>query len=215
MTEKNKNDENVPPKEPESENTLPDGNEIETPEETGQEQKPEESEENQEAQVTPLGEMTFVPKITEEGGRVCITYGRDQIMNKQVVSLIREFGIDPLVMQDKNNTTKPVAQFFTEHPDISFVVAILSADDWVYPKNGKPKDALMYADQRVVFHLGFWIGRLGRNRVFALYYDQRSFRWPTEHFDVIYTPLDRNDAWKKELVSRLKASGITFNKEQQ
>lgn len=150
----------------------------------------------------------------EKGGRVCITYGRDKIMNRQVVSLIRELGIDPLVMQDEGNKAKPIAQFFTEHPDISFVIAILSADDWVYPKEGKPNDALMYADQGVVFHLGFWIGRLDRSHVFALYYNQRSFRWPTDHFDVIYTPLDKNDAWKNELVSRLKAGGIKFNTEQ-
>ncbi|OGX34135.1 MAG: hypothetical protein A3C36_04620 [Omnitrophica WOR_2 bacterium RIFCSPHIGHO2_02_FULL_52_10] len=142
------------------------------------------------------------------GGRVCITYGKDHIMNRQVVSLIRELGIDPVVMQDKSNLKKPLAQFLTENPGISFVIAILSADDWVYPKKGKPKDALLYATQQVVFHLGYWIGKLGRNHVFALYYDQRSFRWPTEHFDVIYTPLDDHDSWKKELIRRIKESGI-------
>ena len=150
---------------------------------------------------------------TSNGGRVCITYGKDHIMNRQVVSVIREIGIDPVVMQDKNNLKKPLAQFLTENPDIAFVIAILSADDWVYPKKGKPKEALLYATQQVVFHLGYWIGKLGRNRVFALYYDQRSFRWPTEHFDVIYTPLDDRDAWKKELVRRIKESGIEIQKE--
>lgn len=169
-----------------------------------------ENKENSEPQKVPLEDLK---SRSTSAKRVCVTYGRDKIMNKQVVSLIRELGINPIVMQDKAHSQKPVAQFYTENPDIGFVVAILSADDWVYPKNGKPKDALMYADQRVVFHLGFWIGRLGRNHVFALYYDQRSFRWPTEHFDVIYTPLDRNDAWKNELVSRLKASGIPVNSE--
>ncbi len=134
-------------------------------------------------------------------------------MNKQVVSLIRSLGIDPIVMQDKNNMAKPVAQFYTENPDISFAIAILSADDWVYPKEGKPGDALMYADQQVVFHLGFWIGHLGRSHVFSLFYDQKSFRWPTEHFDVIYTPLDKNSSWKKELVQRLKTSGIKITEE--
>lgn len=153
--------------------------------------------------------VNFIFKPPQGGGRICITYGRDQIMNKQVVSVIKELGIDPIVMQDKKNSVKPLAQFVTEHKDIAFVIAILSADDWVYPKQGKPKDALMYADQKVVLHLGFWIGRLGRNRIFALYYDQRSFRWPTEHCDVIYTPLDRNQLWKGELVKRLKECGIT------
>jgi len=153
----------------------------------------------------------FACESPKDGGRVCITYGRDQIMNKQVVSLIKQLGIDPIVMQDKNNSIKPLAQFVTEHKNIAFVIAILSADDWVYPKQGKSQDALMYADQRVIFHLGFWIGRLGRSRVFALYYDQRSFRWPTEHFDVIYTPLDRNQSWKSELTKRLKESNITIS----
>jgi len=170
---------------------------------------------NEEAKVKnnegkPEGDQlaNFVFKAPENGGRVCITYGRDQIMNRQVVSVIKELGIDPIVMQDKKNCAKPLAQFVTEHKDISFVIAILSADDWVYPKQGKHQDALMYSDQKVVLHLGFWIGRLGRNRIFALYYDQRSFRWPTEHFDVIYTPLDRNQLWKSELIKRLKECNI-------
>lgn len=178
---------------------------IESSENTDQENNGKESVDKKDQEYSD-----FNYKCPEKGGCVCITYGRDQIMNKQVVSLIRELGFDPIVMQDKDNSTKPLAQFVTDHKDISFVIAILSADDWVYPKKGKPQDALMYADQRVVFHLGFWIGLLGRNRVFALYYDQRSFRWPTEHFDVIYTPLDKNDSWKKELVSRLKECGINI-----
>jgi len=146
--------------------------------------------------------------LGKESGRVCITYGRDVLMNKQVVSLIRELGIDPLVMQDKENATKPLADFSNEHPDVNFVIAILSGDDWVYPKDGKPSDALLRADQGVIFHLGFWVGKLGREKVYALYYDQRSYRWPTEYFDVIYTSLDKEGLWKKELVKRLNDSGM-------
>lgn len=178
------------------------------PEHTGENH----SEENASHKTSPSSPRLadFVWKFPEDGGRVCITYGRDQIMNRQVVSLIKELGIDPIVMQDKTNSRKPLAEFVTEHKDIAFVIAILSADDWAYPKSQKPQDALLYADQKVVYHLGYWIGKLGRQRVFALYYDQRSFRWPTEHFDVIYTPLDRNDAWKKELIKRLKDCAIQF-----
>ena len=163
---------------------------------------------NTKEQTPAPGKSAVANNSASKGGRVCITYGKDHIMNRQVVSLIRELGIDPVVMQDKNNLKKPLAQFLTEYNDISFVIAILSADDWVYPKKGKPKEALLYATQEVVFHLGYWIGKLGRSRVFALYYDQRSFRWPTEHFDVIYTPLDERDAWQKELVRRIEESGI-------
>jgi len=163
--------------------------------------------------TSDLASFTPMPKDTSKSGQVCVTYGRDQIMNRQVVSLIKELGIRPIVMQDKKHNTIPLAQFHNTYPGISFVIAILSADDWVYPKSGKPGEAKIFADQKVVFHLGYWIGKLGRDKVFALFYDQRSFRWPTEHFDVIYTPLDRNDAWKKELKKRLTQSGITITEE--
>lgn len=209
------NQEMVPEKGQDSVSASPDTGlqKTEDSEKAGEEHTGEELEVKTQG-PTPLEDMKFGPGLSKDGGRVCITYGRDQIMNKQVVSLIRELGINPVIMQDTAHIKKPIAQFYTENPEISFVVAILSADDWVYPKNGKPKDALMYCDQGVVFHLGFWIGRLGRNRVFALFYDQRSFRWPTEHFDVIYTPLDKNGIWKTELVSRLAAGGIQFNTQQ-
>lgn len=141
-------------------------------------------------------------------GRVGVTYGRNVVMNKQVVSLIRELGIEPVVMQDKKYAEKPMAEFLAAYPEIRFVVAILSSDDWVYPKDGKPKDAILRADQKVVFHLGYWIGKLGRDSVFALFYDQHSFRWPTPFFDVIYTPLDKEGLWKRELVERLKRAGF-------
>src|SRR3990170_1916160 len=84
---------------------------------------------------TPQEEGASIISV-KSPGRVCITYGRDKIMNKQVVSLIRELGIDPLVMQDKDNASKPLADFAHQYPDVSFAIAILSADDWVYPKEG-------------------------------------------------------------------------------
>jgi predicted nucleotide-binding protein len=145
---------------------------------------------------------------SSQTGLVCITYGRHLVMNKQVVSVIKDLGIKPLVMQDKKYAEKPLAEFVAAHPDIQFVVAILSADDWVYPKEGKPKDAVLRADQLVVFHLGYWIGKLGRERVFVLYYDQRSFQWPTKFMDLIYTPLDKGGLWQKELIRRLKQFGL-------
>ena len=158
-------------------------------------------------EVLPAG-LAFPAEDDRQKERVCVTYGRHAVMNKQVVSVIKELGIKPLVMQDKKYLEKPLVEFVAAYPQIQFVVAILSADDWVYPKEGKPKDAALRADQLVVFHLGYWVGKLGRERVFALYYDQRSFQWPTKFPDLIYTPLDKGGLWQKELTRRLKQFGL-------
>ena len=76
--------------------------EPEQPEESASEEKKQEEAQEIEEPVK-LEELTSGIERPEKGGRVCITYGRDKIMNKQVVSLIRELGIDPIVMQDKEN----------------------------------------------------------------------------------------------------------------
>ena len=166
------------------------------------------TEENKPVEEILPGGLAFPSGNADKADRVCVTYGRNLVMNKQVVSVIRELGIKPLVMQDKKYAGRSLAEFVAAHPDIRFVVVILSSDDWVYPKEGKPKDAVLRADQLVVFHLGYWIGKLGRERVFALYYDQRSFQWPTKFMDLIYTPLDKGGLWQKELIRRLKQFGL-------
>ena len=166
------------------------------------------AEENKPVEEILPGELAFQIENAGKEGRVCVTYGRHLVMNKQVVSVIKELGIKPLVMQDKKYAEKSLAEFVAAHPDIQFVVVVLSSDDWLYPKEGKPKDAVLCADQLVVFHLGYWIGKLGRERVFALYYDQRSFQRPTKFMDLIYTPLDKGGLWQKELIRRLKQFGL-------
>ena len=154
------------------------------------------------------GGLAFPAEDDRQKERVCVTYGRHVVTNKQVVSVIKDLGIRPLVMQDKKYAEKPLAEFVAAYPGIQFVVAILSADDWVYPIDGKPRDAVLRADQQVVFHLGYWVGKLGRDRVFALFYDQQSFHWPTKYLDLIYTPLDKGGLWQKELIRRLKQFGL-------
>src|SRR3989338_7487088 len=166
------------------------------------------AEENKPVEEILPGGLALPVEAARRNERVCVTYGRHVVMNKQVVSVIRDLGIKPLVMQDRKYAEKPLAEFVAAYSGIQFVVAILSADDWVYPKDAKPKDAVLRADQLVIFHLGFWIGKLGLDRVFALYYDQRSFQWPTKFLDLIYTPLDKGGLWQKELIGRLKQFGL-------
>ena len=166
------------------------------------------AEENKPVEEILPGGLAFPAENAGKEGRVCVTYGRNLVMNKQVVSVIRDLGIKPLVMQDRKYAEKPLAEFVAAYPGIQFVVAILSADDWVYPKEAGPQDAVLRADQQVVFHLGYWTGKLGRERVFALYYDQRSFQWPTKFLDLIYTPLDKGGLWQEELIGRLKQFGL-------
>ena len=62
------------------------------------------------------------------------------------------------------------------------------------------------ARQNVVFELGYFIGRLGRNRVCALYAE--GVEIPSDYSGVVYTKLDASGAWRLELAKELKAAGL-------
>lgn len=136
--------------------------------------------------------------------RIFVVHGSNEEMKAEVAAYLNKLGFEIVFTQDKINSLKPIAQKVTENPDVRFAVVLLSGDDFVYPKNDKPANAFLKANQKVVFELGFWINHLGRDHVLALYQDQKSFRRPTEYFDVLYILFDKQGAWKKELLARVK-----------
>ena len=68
------------------------------------------------------------------------------------------------------------------------------------------------ARQNVIFELGYFISRLGRERVAAL--KQDSVEVPSDFSGVVYLPYDSSKAWKQALARELKAAGfeIDWNK---
>ena len=65
------------------------------------------------------------------------------------------------------------------------------------------------ARQNVFFEMGYFIGRLGRSRVFELM--EEGVEVPSDLAGIIYTPLDSEDMWKYKLAKRLKAVGYDIN----
>ena len=58
----------------------------------------------------------------------------------------------------------------------------------------------------MIFELGFFIGRLERKHVCALY--ENGVELPSDFSGVVYTRLDDGDDWKLKLAKELKAAGI-------
>ena len=79
---------------------------------------------------------------------------------------------------------------------------LLTPDDVGGPNVSSGGSLKPRARQNVVFELGYFIGRLGRNRVCALYAE--GVEIPSDYSDVLYTKLDASGAWRLEL----KAAGL-------
>jgi predicted nucleotide-binding protein len=61
------------------------------------------------------------------------------------------------------------------------------------------------ARQNVVFEMGYFIGKLGRDRVFLLL--ENGVDKPGDLDGIVYTSFDNADGWKLKLVKELKAAG--------
>ncbi len=79
-----------------------------------------------------------------------------------------------------------------------------------YAKGGTPADARARARQNVVLELGYFVGKLGRARVFALKRDT-DIELPNDISGVVYTSYDSQGHWQFELVRELKAVGYAVD----
>jgi predicted nucleotide-binding protein len=74
------------------------------------------------------------------------------------------------------------------------------------PANGDAKHSKPRARQNVILELGYFVGKLGRNRVFTLKRND-DLEVPSDFSGVIYTPYDATGSWRFELVKELKTAG--------
>ncbi len=131
----------------------------------------------------------------------------DHTFKTKVAPKLKDMGLDLVFSKDKANASKPMIQKFLEFSDVGFVVVVLSAENFFYDKDQKPKDAKMSAAQTIVFELGYMLGKLGRDNVLVLYPEKKNFELPSQFFDAFYAPLDKAGHWQKDLAQRLRGSG--------
>ena len=83
---------------------------------------------------------------------------------------------------------------------------LLTSDD----VGGKSTETLQpRARQNVLLELGFFLGRIGRDRVAALY--EESVEIPSDYDGVLFVPLDSAGGWRFLLARELKAAGLVVD----
>ena len=113
--------------------------------------------------------------------------------------------MQPIILHEKPDAGRTIIEKFEAYSDVGFAVVLLTADD---KGCAKSKDSTLQprARQNVIFELGFFIGRLGRARVCALY--REGVEIPSDYQGILYTAIDSGGAWKLKLVKELRAAGL-------
>lgn len=136
--------------------------------------------------------------------RVFVVHGRNDVQRQRVCALLRDWDCTPVVLREQPNIGRTIIEKFEEHANADYAVILLTADDrgaQVGERNYQPR-----ARQNVVFEMGYFIGRMTRERVCALY--QEGVELPSDLAGILYIPLDDAGQWQLSLREELRAIGF-------
>lgn len=151
---------------------------------------------NTRSNVQPNGELG--------NAHVFVVHGRDERALNECARFVETLGLVAVVLREQPNQGRTIIEKFEGHADVGFAIVLLTGDD--RGASAENESFNPRARQNVIFELGFFVGRLGRHRVCALY--QPGVELPSDFAGVVYEELDLRGAWKLRLAQELRSAGL-------
>jgi predicted nucleotide-binding protein len=119
-----------------------------------------------------------------------------------------KLGLRPIILAEEPNAGRTIIEKLEASSSVGFAAVLLTPDDVGATKDNsnslKPR-----ARQNVILELGYFVAKLGRERVCALY--RAGVELPSDYHGVAYVVLDDQGAWKLAFAREMKASGINVD----
>lgn len=148
---------------------------------------------------------TSIPSAVRDSrhpNRVFVVHGRNEAARSSVVAHLRDLGLEPIVLHDQPNMGRHLlTKFIQEAELVTFAVVVMTDDDigGVSASELSPR-----ARQNVILELGYFIARLGQDRVCALI--TPGLETPSDFDGIVYIRMDTGDRWRQELTRELVAA---------
>lgn len=148
----------------------------------------------------------IVPPKPKNTKKVFIVHGHNDRLKNAVAHLISRLDLEPIILHEQANKGRTIIEKFFDHSDVGFAVVLLTPDD----KGGLATDSAekykFRARQNVIMELGFFLGRLGRERVAAIF--DSGVEMPSDYSGVLFLPYDDAGTWQFSLAKEIRAAGI-------
>ena len=152
-------------------------------------------------------------KVDTENRNVFIVHGRDHDTRNEVQRVLHSLSIPTIVLEKEGDAGQTVIQKFErEAARCEYAIIIASPDDEGRLRTKARKTAAAdgprpRARQNVVLELGYFLGRLGRDKVFMLH--TGNIEQPSDLAGIIYQPGNIN--WQQKLVRELRDAGFLIS----
>lgn len=156
---------------------------------------------------------------------VFIVHGRDHKPMKELKAMLKEFGLNPIVLHEQPSGSRIIVEKLEKYSDVGYAFVILTPDDvGAYERDfrtvkttpgphadffhaGTFYSVMKYrARQNVVLEFGYFIGLLDRDRVCCLY--KADVELPSDMHGIVYIPFKESvNEVRDKIVKELKAAG--------
>jgi predicted nucleotide-binding protein len=140
------------------------------------------------------------------GNAVFLVHGHDEASLHASARFLEQLRLPFTILREQPNEGRTLIEKFIDYSDVGYAIVLLTPDDRAGPVSVPPEGQMPRARQNVVLELGFFLGKLGRKRVCALY--REGVEIPSDYSGVLFVKLDEAGAWRLELAREMKAAGL-------
>ena len=143
------------------------------------------------------------------GDEVFIVHGHDDEAKVTVARFVENLGIEATILHERANRGQTIPEKFEEHADeAGFAIILLTPDD-VGASQDEANNLKPRARQNVVLELGYFWGRLGRERMCVLY--KEGVELPSDIHGILYVLLDSFNGWQLQLAREMQQAGLPID----
>jgi len=142
-----------------------------------------------------------------KSNKIFIVHGRDDGAKEATARFIEKLDLQPVILSEQPNFCYTVMEKFEKHADESdFAIVLFTPDDIGGLQS--EEEQKNRARQNVIFELGYFLGKFGRDKVCLLYKGDTEI--PSDIQGVTYISMDKAD-WKIGLCQSLKSVGFNVD----